>query len=714
VTDDGIGATEATVEVAHKGDSEVRGRLAVRHWNKSFRGGGYSALLIVGILSAITMWVFKLQLFEHWSFPWDFLGTYSTTPAFVADTIGRGHPLFWSPFVASGFPVDVDPQAGVYFPVWWILGVLRIAPTLHVLTIVQVIHVFFAGAGVFVLARARRLELPWATVAAIAYIFFGGFYGQSEHADIVRGFAYLPWFLWALTPPQGTSGSWTRLVALPPIAWLIASGAYPGQIVSFGIVGFVYMSVSLWFLDRSVWRRYRGALLMAGIACVAICATVLLPYIRAEQAGELYRTIEPTAVVRAGFSLSPLDLFGLYLNNFAWVHEGTITSWAVGVPILLGIASAGALTFRRHSPLIACGIVALILAMAPKVGPIGRAMASLRVFFPSRFPASDYKSAVALVLILLSADSWSRIAARTRARPRIAATLAACVLIAGALLVPSTYAKPTYALWLVLLVVGATTILAITRPPKGVLVIGLIALMVIDGTREIGDYRLAGTNSPWKEPPSALAFFEARNQYVQHLPERLREPVKTRPARVPATSTAEPDASGWVADAYHETDYDPTVERSLWLAEHNPEWSTKLLEPWHAYTFPCSQVGCYSGQVHLHAATTWQVSKQVTTLSYGDARISYMVDATKPLLMVENELAVRGWQTNTPKVKTINAGVPLRAWRLAPGRYRFVANFQEPGRWLQWVALVFALLSFAGSTLLLVCRPVRGLMMSRS
>ncbi len=94
--------------------------------------------LAVGLLIALTVWVFHLQLFDGWSFPWDFLGTYTTTPAFVAATIGRGHLLSWSPFVASGFPVDVDPQAGMYFPGWWLLGVLRVPATLRVLTTVQV------------------------------------------------------------------------------------------------------------------------------------------------------------------------------------------------------------------------------------------------------------------------------------------------------------------------------------------------------------------------------------------------------------------------------------------------------------------------------------------------------------------------------------------------------------------------------------------------
>lgn len=205
---------------------------------------GRAPLFALGVLAALTVWIFARQLFDHWSFPWDFLGTYTTTPAFVAATVGRAHPLSWSPFVASGFPVDVDPQAGFYFPGWWALGALGVSATLRVLTAIQVLHVLLGSVGVLALARVRRLEWPWATLAAVAYLFFGGFYGQAEHADIVRGFAYLPWLLWAITPPRG-GGRWAPLALVPPLTWLLATGAYPGEVISFGIASFVYVAVAL-------------------------------------------------------------------------------------------------------------------------------------------------------------------------------------------------------------------------------------------------------------------------------------------------------------------------------------------------------------------------------------------------------------------------------------------------------------------------------------
>lgn len=647
------------------------------------------------LLIALTLWVFRRQLFDHWSFPWDFLGTYTTTPPFVADTFGLGHPVSWSPFVASGFPVDINPQAGVYFPGWWILGALHIPLTLRALTTVQVAHVLFGCVGMLLLTRARRLTWPWATVAAVAYLFFGGFYGQAEHADIFRGFAYLPWLLWSLTPPE-RNGHWLRLIALPPIAWLVVSGAYPGETVAFAICGFVYLGVGLRVAGPGTWRRYRTALILATLASAAVCVAVLLPYIRADQAGELYRNIEPTAAIRAQFAFSPLDVLGSYLSNFAWTYQGTITAWAVGVPILIGLACARRATLKAHAPLIACGAVALTLATTPRIGFIGRAMASIQPLFPSRFPASDYKAVIAIALIVVSVDAWRALASRHRGRPLIAVSAIGCLLVVGALVAPSTYGPATHHLALLIAIIVVTGLLALVRPRVQILVCVLVLLIVVDGVREVYDYRLGGAISPWQAPPTALTPFQARNVFVRTLPARLDQTPQSRPARVPTAPTAETNSAGWVADGYNETDYDPTLERVLWTAENNPVWSSLLLAPWHGYTFPCAAVGCSNGSVHLPAPQTWRPSVLVRTLSYGIDGIVYAVDVNRPTLMVENELAIKGWHANNSRVQPVNANIPLRTWRLSPGVYRFTATFQEPDRTLQELAALLAIVAWLG------------------
>jgi hypothetical protein len=687
-----------------------RGRPDAAPWRSAARSALMPAL-IVGFLLVVTVIVFRRQLFDHWTFPWDFVGAYTATPAFVAAMVSSGHFISWSPFVASGFPVDVDPQAGMYFPGWWLLGSLGIPATLRVLTAVQIAHVLFGAVGVLVLAKVRKLEWRWAAVAAVAYLFFGGFYGESQHADIVRGFSYLPWLLWSLTPPGGTA-RWTRLAAVPILVWLIVSGAYPAQIVSFGIAGLVYVVVALRLAGADVWRRYRAALVLAVVASGAACVAVLFPYIRAEQANELYRVFEPTAAVRAGASIAPLDLLGLYLNNFAWVRDGTVTAWVIGVPVLIGLACMRYQVLRRQAPLVAAGLVALALAMTPKIGFIGRAMASIRPLFPSRFPAADYKAVVAVAAVVLAADAWGHVAEHRRSS-LLRAVLVGTLLLAGALFAPSTYAQPTRHLWLVIIVIIASLASIVVRMPPRLLACILVALVVIDGVREIGDYRFEGKTSPWGVPPAETVLYSARDGFVRKLPTLLESAPVSRPARVApyaplasAPTGTDPDAAGWMADGYHLIDYGGTIERALWRAEHNAVWTKLLLEPWHGYIFPCAVVGCSAKDMHLPAPVTWQPSSDVQTLSYGPSGIVYAVHISQPMLMVENELALRGWHANTQRVHLVDTGIPLRAWRLSPGSYQFTATYQEPDRTLQEIVAIVAIAAWFGCMLLIRRRGI--------
>ncbi len=659
------------------------------------------------ILATLTTAVFVRQLFGHWTFPWDFVGQYTATPPFVATTVGSGHFVSWSPFVASGFPVDVDPQVGMYYPLWWLFGVVGVTLNLTALTTIQVIHVFLGAAGMLALGRARRLEWRWATAAAVAYLFFGGFYGEAEHADIFRGFAYLPWLLWALTPPAD-SRRWTRLVAVPPLAWLIATGAYPGQLISFGLTGLVYVVVAV--RSEGLWRRYRAVLLLSATASVATCVAVLTPYLLAQS--DLIRHAPVTVAIRAAESLGPLDLLGLYLNNFAWTYDGTVASWAVGIPVIMGLTFLPLTSIRRHLPLVTAGAIALLLAMTPKIEFIGKAMIALGPLFPSRFPAADYKAVAAVALIVLSVEGWRSLSSRPHAWWQV--LLASCVLAGAVFLAPSKYGPVTRAPWLLAVVVIGTATLALRRPPPRVMVALLILLVVVDGVREIRDYRLDGGISSWQTTPSTAAMARARDLYVTRLSTILSRPPTTRPARVPSWAPAplgtppipsNPDASGWMGDGYRLIDYGGLIERPLYNALRNAAWESVLLAPWHAYLFPCTTVGCTSGAVRLPPPVRWRPSQDVTTISYGVNGIVYNVSVLQPTLMIENELAVKGWRASTPRVQIVNAGIPLRAWRLAPGHYHFTATYEQPGRSIQELAAVAALLAWLGSAVMLRRTP---------
>jgi hypothetical protein len=341
---------------------------------------------------------------------------------------------------------------------------------------------------------------------------------------------------------------------------------------------------------------------------------------------------------------------------------------------------------------------------------VGRAMVALGPLFASRFPAADYKASAAVAIIILAADAWSVVAVSRRGLSWSALAVG-LLLLAGALFAPSTYAQPTRELWLVIAVIILTVAMTAMRTPPRVLAALLLIFVVIDGVREINDYLLLGRVSPWQASPTAASAYLEQDITLGNLPTLLKQAPARRPARVPpaasltvAPTGTDPDASGWIANGYHLDDYGGTIEQSLWRVEHNSAWLKLMLQPWNGYTFPCDAVGCRNGAVRLPATSQWRASQEVRTVAYGTESIRYVVKTSQPVLMVENELAVPGWRTNSSKVQPVNAGIPLRTWRLSAGSYSFTATFHEGGRTAQYLAVLAALIAWVASMLMLLRR----------
>lgn len=280
------------------------------------------ALPAMVVLALVTAGVFWRHLLGTHTFPGDFEAT-AEWAVFLTSTTAAGHFTEWNPFAGGGLPLPYNPASGLYFPVWLGMGLLHIPATVRVLNLVQAAHVFFGAAGAFALARSLGIRREWALAAGVAFIFFGGLYSNGHHDLIVRGQTYAPWLLWTLTPPPPGRG-WLRALGLPFWVWLIASGSYPGQTAAYLLVGAIYLSAHLW-QRREELRIWLPFLIPSGIAAAAVLGALYYPALAADRNGVLFRPFPPTDVMRWLFALHPTDLWGLYLNQFAWdlVHPVT-------------------------------------------------------------------------------------------------------------------------------------------------------------------------------------------------------------------------------------------------------------------------------------------------------------------------------------------------------------------------------------------------------
>jgi hypothetical protein len=247
--------------------------------------------------------------------------------------------------------------------------------------------------------KARGIKPIWCLISGVSYLFFGGFYGNAEHADIFRGDAYLPWLLWGLTLQDGKASQ--RILKIPLTTWLMVSGAYPGQTAAFAIAAAVYFGVEV--LDgRCLSKRQCAVLGCVGFSTVAVVIAVLLPYMSADASGRLFRPSPPTPAWLAFWSFHPVDSFGIYLKAFAWHREGTIFSWTIGIPAAVSLVGLPRPLCNRHRPVIAAGFVALLMAVGGNVRSIASAMGALVPLFP----ASDNKATIAVLLLVLAAAGW--------------------------------------------------------------------------------------------------------------------------------------------------------------------------------------------------------------------------------------------------------------------------------------------------------------------
>ena len=197
-------------------------------------------------LAVVAMGVLATAAFSPWVFcgaiaPWDFLGVSATAPVFTAQSIAAGNWPTWTSFVAGVLPMTSDTGGELFFPLWWIAGLVDLDLTVNTLAHIQVLFVFGGALGYVALLRARSIDWRWALLAGTAFTFFGGNFAEASHSGAVRGFALVPWVLWSLTiPPRGRP--WLRFAVLPAWMWFLATGAYPAFVPTMAMLGAAYLA----------------------------------------------------------------------------------------------------------------------------------------------------------------------------------------------------------------------------------------------------------------------------------------------------------------------------------------------------------------------------------------------------------------------------------------------------------------------------------------
>jgi hypothetical protein len=669
-------------------------RLMVTHTETNKRAGSLliqgSAIIGLAILNLI---IFRNHYFGKDCFPWDFWKTYYAIIPFWTTAVSQHVLPEWVPFSGMGFPFFINLQSSFFYPPLWFFVLPGIHYTLHAAVIMQCLHVLWGACGAFLLLRALTDDWRSALFGALAYQFFGGFYGNAEHMDIVRAYAWLPWLFWAATLKGGLH---VRNFLLPAVFYCAATASYPGNLISHSASLGIYIVYQ--FCQRSSDSNRKNTLILVGLLSVGILMSVVALGPAFLLRNQLTRGNEAAAAGPWPIS-NWLSMIAPWASGRAAIRgyfsDVSMISAFVGVPTLALII----LIPRAVAKAFGVWWVLLILALALAQGSISMfrqmAVTILPVLGLSRMASSDYRGLIALALIVLAAASLSAFLASTQnamkqlVRQRLKyLCLIPAIVMSGIFVV---FLPIEEFFWL--LIIWAATILVLyvhlpnVRYSEWFLLAGLCLLTVAGGLHVVFVSAVTWT----AQGADMDALYDQKIGFrTSNWPLPVREKidgVTTRPARVDR-KRADFGWSGYLDGTYQMADWGNSVLEASAKLETDQNLRTYMLEPLMPLVFPNVRTvspDMVRRRLEQGANGAFEQQNAVTPVKYGLNGIVYHVTLTTNAVLVENEIWFPGWEGKLERdakpAKTIlasNVGNSLRAWRLPAGRYTLVTRFRTP------------------------------------
>ncbi len=207
-------------------------------------------------LACLTVWL----LLPFWSiatlrtinvqddiFTSDLLNDRLPCRAFVGGSLKRGEPPFWMPGVYTGFPALAAIEIGALYPSNLLL--FGLLPPYAAIAYAQLLPLFIAGLGTFVLAR--KIGLPWACglLAAGAFSLSGFFVCHLRQLNMVDAASWIPFLLVGVEQALGSKAG--RAPLLLAVVWALQLLAGHPQVSYFtALILVAYLLVRWRQIDR--------------------------------------------------------------------------------------------------------------------------------------------------------------------------------------------------------------------------------------------------------------------------------------------------------------------------------------------------------------------------------------------------------------------------------------------------------------------------------
>lgn len=636
------------------------------------------------LLIALNAYIYSAHYAGIYSFPFDFTYSFYGFVAFWTTAVKHHIVPDWVPYQAMGYPLLMNPQAYFFYLPNWFFVLSGIPYTGHAHNVLQCLHVLVGSIGFFVFSNLLVRNKNAALFGGIAFQLFGGFFSNSEHLDIVRSFAFIPWLFWSLhTTPEQKELTYRNLL-LPVFVLFIGTGAYPGSVISLYLLSGIYIissAINCVFHTGNLKLVLRlSALFVWGVVLASpqIFAGVIF-------GSETVRVTTALEVEKWGW-----DLRSLPSILFSWLRPDvtSMRSLFIGIPTFVLIFFVDRLAVWRIGPWFVVCFTALVLAPGNQ-SFFYRFLAEISpIFHYSRFPAVDYRGILAVFLVLLAVFGLERIM-REKERMRLAncffaATFAYALLISGVLGINinnSEIYSSGVSLGLTLLIL----VLSIRLRLKGaVLPLIFAVLLIFDATRVIWSLE-----QHWKSPPLDQVYalnFGISDTSDLPITSQFISPLKTRPGRTEEEKHL--SWRGYLDGSFHTDDYTGLVLLNRYQISQNPILLDYIKEEWRAVLIPNLEICDDQNKLATILSarqTDLKNGETVAQTSYGIDDVTYQINTSTPIIFVENEIFFPGWRAIIHDTQGQNLAIQaknclgLRAWEIpSAGKLQIDTKFEMP------------------------------------
>ena len=267
------------------------------------------------------------------------------TYTFAAHSLRSGVLPLWNPYLYSGMPFAADNQSGLFYPVNLLVFLLVPNLTYFVMELMSVLHVWWAGVGMYVLLRTMNARRLPAFAGALAWMFSDVFVIHFGNYNLIAVAAWLPLIFAAFrravsslsheaARKRGRGGDRGLRCALAAGAlWGVAALAGHGQVTLFiGLwLGGYTLFVTLAPFFRNQEKSGRAMLVrplvlfaLTGLVAFAFAALMFIPaYEMTRYTGRAVLDYEEAA----RYSLPPAGLLGLVVPGFFGRGAGAWAPW---------------------------------------------------------------------------------------------------------------------------------------------------------------------------------------------------------------------------------------------------------------------------------------------------------------------------------------------------------------------------------------------------